>query len=222
MEKAMSRTTKLLLAVLCFSLSFGIAAFMTRPAMAISQANAATLSQEEQDIVSQLSSHINSMTTMQGTFVQIGPDGRQSEGYFVVDRPGKLLFKYKPPVKVEIVADGKALVIRDRKAGTRDVWPIGKTPLRFLLDKNVDLAKDSKVLGVRALEGNKVNIVMEEVTPAGTGRIALTVDQGDYSIERWTVTDPQGLETTIALQDIAYGKPTDPQWFYINHTYRAD
>jgi outer membrane lipoprotein-sorting protein len=153
---------------------------------------------------------------MQGEFTQVGPAGNTAEGYFVLDRPGKLLFRYKPPVKVEIIADGSALMIRDRKAGTRDLWPIGQTPLRFLLEKNVSLDKETRVLSVETRD-DLTTVLVEETTIAGTGRIALVVNNETMEIQQWTITDPQGLDTTVALYNVEYGLPTDPKWFYINH-----
>ena len=43
---------------------------------------------------------------MIGDFVQIGPDGRKSEGKLYVQRPGKIRFEYAQPATMEIVSDG--------------------------------------------------------------------------------------------------------------------
>jgi outer membrane lipoprotein-sorting protein len=176
----------------------------------------AALSGDESAFVQKLSEKINSIKTLQGEFTQIGPDGSMAEGFFVLDRPGKLLFRYSPPVRMDIIADGTALMIHNKKADTRDIWPISQTPLRFLLENNINLQQDSKVLDVSG-DDDLMSVVMEETTPAGTGRITLVVSKETLDIRQWTVVDPQGLETTIALFNLAYGKPTDPQWFYINH-----
>jgi outer membrane lipoprotein-sorting protein len=176
----------------------------------------ADITVEDTAFVKRLSDKINSIKTLQGEFTQIGPDGSMSEGFFVLDRPGKLLFRYSPPVKMDIIADGSALMIYNKHADTRDIWPISQTPLRFLLESNVDLAQDSTILDVMG-DDELMSVVMEETTPAGTGRITLVVSKDTLDIRQWTVLDPQGLETTIALYNLAYGKPTDPKWFYINH-----
>jgi outer membrane lipoprotein-sorting protein len=69
---------------------------------------------------------------MSADFVQIGPDGRRSEGILVLLRPGRMLFRYKPPQKMEIVADGRSLEARDQKLATQDLY-LTQTPLKFLL-----------------------------------------------------------------------------------------
>src|ERR1700761_8402000 len=49
------------------------------------------------EIVSKANDFLNSTRFMSADFVQIGPDGTRSEGLLVVQRPGHMLFRYKPP-----------------------------------------------------------------------------------------------------------------------------
>ncbi|MGH9677237.1 MAG: outer membrane lipoprotein carrier protein LolA, partial [Candidatus Acidiferrum sp.] len=56
--------------------------------------------------IQKANAYFNAATNMTGDFVQIGPDGKRSEGKIFVQRPGKLRFEYAPPATLEIVADG--------------------------------------------------------------------------------------------------------------------
>jgi outer membrane lipoprotein-sorting protein len=179
------------------------------------------LTEEDLGEVERLSSHINSLETMQGRFIQVGPTGERTEGYFVLHRPGRLLFRYLPPSRLEIVSDGTGLVVRDASVGTHDLYPISQTPLRFLLEERVDLVGDGNVLDVSTSE-ETVTVMMQDETPIGRGRIAITATQEPLAIQQWTVTDPQGFETTVALFEVEYGRPTDPNWFFIDHLNRGE
>ena len=196
--------------------------------LAVAPASAVTtfpgaLTDEDVAQVEQLSAHINSLETMQGRFIQVGPNGDRSEGYFVLHRPGRLLFRYLPPSRLEIVSDGSGLVVRDASVGTHDLYPISQTPLRFLLEERVDLVGDGNVLNVTESEDDgTMTILMQDETPIGRGRIAITATQDPLEIQQWTVTDPQGFETTVALFEVEYGRPTDPNWFFIDHINRGD
>jgi hypothetical protein len=64
--------------------------------------------------------------------------------------------------------------------------------------------------------------MMQDETPIGRGRIAITATQEPLAIQQWTVTDPQGFETTVALFEVEYGRPTDPNWFFIDHLNRGE
>ncbi len=179
----------------------------------------AAFAPDQEQVIAKASSYINSITTMQGEFVQVGPDGQRVEGTFIISRPGRLLFRYNPPVRVEIVADGKAVVIRDKKLKTQDLYPLGQTPLRFLVSERADLAKDSKVLEVYA-ENDMSAVVVEEKTPLGTGKIKLLFDTETFELKQWTVTDAQGQETSVALYNIETGASVDPKLFWIDHYRR--
>lgn len=179
------------------------------------------LTQEDMGEVERLSTHINGLETMQGRFIQIGPNGDRTEGYFVLHRPGRLLFRYLPPSRLEIVSDGSGLVVRDASVGTHDLYPISQTPLRFLLEERVDLVGDGNVLDVSTTE-DTVTVLMQDETPIGRGRIAITMGNDPLEIQQWTVTDPQGFETTVALFEVEYGRPTDPNWFFIDHLNRGE
>jgi Outer membrane lipoprotein carrier protein LolA len=97
------------------------------------------------EIIAKANDFLNTTRFMSADFVQIGPDGRRSEGLLVLLRPGRMLFRYKPPQKMEIVADGRSLEVRDQKLATQDLYLIGQTPLKFLLSDHIDLANDTKV-----------------------------------------------------------------------------
>ena len=98
--------------------------------------------------ITRANAYFNNTTTLVGDFVQIGADGRRSEGKLYVQKPGRLRFEYAAPATLEIVADGKSVAIRDRKLATQDLYFIWQTPLKFLLSPQIDLARDTKVLDV--------------------------------------------------------------------------
>lgn len=208
-------------ALLCLVLSLAAFGLGTPPAGAVNTFPGA-LTPEDLEQVEILSSHINGLETMQGRFIQIGPDGNRAEGYFVLHRPGRLLFRYLPPSRLEIVSDGTGLVVRDGSVGTHDLYPISQTPLRFLLEERIDLVREGNVLNVASEEEGLVTVLLQDETPIGRGRIAITMSEEPLAIQQWTVTDPQGLETTVALFEVEYGRPTDPNWFFIDHIRRGE
>lgn len=159
--------------------------------------------------------YFNAATTMVGDFVQIGADGKRSEGKIFVQRPGKLRFEYAQPATLEIVADGLSVAVHDRKTATKDVYFISQTPLKFLLKDHVDLTHDVKVVDV-ASEPNAVTIVVEDkATFGGTSTIKLVFDPVKFTLKQWQVTDPQGYETLISLFNIDLSKKPDPNLFQI-------
>ena len=144
----------------------------------------------------------NAAQTMVGDFVQIGPDGRKSEGKIYVQRPGKLRFEYAQPATMEIVADGTSVIIRDRKLATQDTYFLAQTPLKFLLKDNIDLNKDVRVQAVTG-DGATTSISVEDkATFGGTSHIRLTFDTKTSALTQWIVTDPQGYDTKVSLYNL--------------------
>ncbi|MGA2638357.1 outer-membrane lipoprotein carrier protein LolA [Methylocella sp.] len=159
--------------------------------------------------------YFNTATTMVGDFVQIGPDGKRSEGKIYVQRPGKLRFEYAQPATLEIVADGLSVAVHDRKTETKDVYFISQTPLKFLLKDHIDLSRDVKVVDVASDPASVTIQVEDNSTFGGTSEIKLVFDPAKFTLKQWEVTDPQGYETVISLFNIDLTKKPDPNIFQL-------
>ncbi|MBN9673250.1 outer-membrane lipoprotein carrier protein LolA [Roseibium aggregatum] len=181
---------------------------------------AQALSDQEQKTLKDLNSYFNSVKTMHGDFIQFGPDGSQSDGKFYMARPGKVRFYYNKPSVLDIVADGKMVSVRDRKLNTQDLWPLGQTPLRFLLSDEIDLRKDTNVTNV-LVEDDLVTITILDKTKFNSGTLTLIFDSEDYALKQWTVTDQQGYDTSVAVYNVVSNGPTNPELFKIDYLAAA-
>ena len=165
-----------------------------------------------------VSAYLSSLQSLVGNFVQVGPDGSKTKGDFYIQKPGKMRFEYDDPNPIAIVADGQTLVVRDRKLATQDVYPLSQTPLRFLLSDRIDLLKDTNVVSVSA-DDLYISVTIEEKQALiGTSRLMLMVGVKDGQLKQWTVTDPQGFDTTVAVYNLDTSKKLDPSLFKIDFT----
>ena len=168
--------------------------------------------------VDKVSAYLSGMQQLVGDFVQIGPDGSRVKGEFYIQKPGKVRFEYEQPSRIEIIADGQSVVVRDRKLATQDLYPLSQTPLRFLLSERVDLLRETNVVGVRA-DDTFVTVTIEETQPLiGTSRLVMMVGAKDFKLKQWTITDPQGYDTTVAVSNLDNSKRPDPSLFKIDYT----
>ena len=165
-----------------------------------------------------VSAYLSSLQTLVGNFVQGGPDGSKTQGDFYIQKPGKVRFEYDAPSPIDIVADGSSLVVRDRKLATQDVYPLSQTPLRFLLSDRIDLMKDTNVVNVSADDVFTSVTIEEKQALVGTSRLLLMFGAKDGQLKQWTVTDPQGYDTTIAVYNLDSSKKLDPSMFKIDFT----
>jgi len=193
-------------------LAAGLAAAFTAAALVPAQA----LTNQEQQTLKELSSYFNSVKTMHGDFIQFGPDGSQSDGKFYMARPGKVRFYYNKPSVLDIVADGTSVSVRDRKLNTQDIWPLGQTPLRFLLSDSIDLQKDTNVTNV-LVEDDLITVTILDKTKFNSGTLTLIFDSEDFALKQWTVTDQQGYDTSVAVYNVVSNGPTNPDLFKIDY-----
>ncbi|MFD2032994.1 outer-membrane lipoprotein carrier protein LolA [Ancylobacter dichloromethanicus] len=168
------------------------------------------------DTVQRINDYFNSFKTMIGNFVQVDPDGTRQQGQFYILKPGRVLFEYDAPSRIEPVADGRSVAVRDKRLKTQDISPLSATPLRFLLSENFNLARNANVTGVYQ-DDIFATVVIEEKQPmVGTYRLMIMFDAKTMQLKQWTVTDPQGYDTTVAVSDLDTAQRPDPMLFVIN------
>jgi outer membrane lipoprotein-sorting protein len=177
-----------------------------------------TFDDKQKAQAAKVSAYLSSLQTLVGNFVQVGPDGSKTKGDFMIQKPGKVRFEYDPPTPIEIIADGSSLAVRDRNLTTQDIYPLSQTPLRFLLSDRIDLMKDTNVVSVTT-DDLFISVTIEEKQAlVGTSRLMLMLGAKDGQLKQWTVTDPQGYDTTIAVYNLDTTKKVDPGLFKIDFT----
>lgn len=168
------------------------------------------------ETVQRINDYFNSFKTMTGDFVQLDPDGTRRQGEFYILKPGRVLFEYAPPSPIELVADGRSVAVRDKRLKTQDISPLSATPLRFLLSENFDLARNANVTGVYQDDIFATVVLEEKQSMIGTFRLMIMFDANTMQLKQWTVTDPQGYDTTVAVSNLNTADRPDPALFVIN------
>jgi outer membrane lipoprotein-sorting protein len=191
-------------------LLFG-AANIALPTPALAQAGPAGIN-AAQDIANKFSS----VKTLTGSFVQFGPRGDQTGGTFYIERPGKIRFNYNKPSPIRVISDGKSVVINNRKLDTWDLYPLSKTPLKLLLSDQIDLSARS-VKSVKQ-EPDMTTIVLGDKSIFGNSTISMMFDPKTSDLRQWTITDAQGLDTTVMITDVRTGVRFADDMFKIDYT----
>jgi outer membrane lipoprotein-sorting protein len=172
---------------------------------------------KQRALLDRISAYLSSVQTMVGKFVQVGPDGGRTEGTFYMQKPGRIRFQYNPPSPIDIISDGSSVVVRDRKLATQDLYPLSQTPLRYLLAERIDLLRDTDVVSVTADDSFATVVIEQKQLFVGTDRLMIMFDAKDLTLKQWTVTDPQGFDTTVAVYNLDSSKKPDPNLFVINY-----
>ncbi len=200
-----------------FSLFLGFAAQLTVARAAPSASDYVTITGSEADkAIAKADEFLSSAQTMVGDFEQKGQDGRVSQGKIYIQKPGKLRFEYAAPAALEVIADGSNVAVNDRRLKTTNSYPIGQTPLKFLLQDKIDLKADTQILNVLKTPDAVMILLDDRTTFGGTSRIRLIFDKDTFELRAWQVRDPQGYETLVTLYNIDLSMKPDPKLFKIS------
>jgi outer membrane lipoprotein-sorting protein len=181
----------------------------------LNDSRASTEALDPQVAIQMADDYFNSSHVMTADFVQIGVDGRRSEGKLYVSKPGRMRFEYAQPATIEIIADGTSVAIRDRKLQTQEIYFLSQTPLKFLLKDELNLKRDVKITGITSDQYYTIISIEDGTTFGGTSKIKLNFDNKTFSLTQWEVTDPQGYHTLVSLHNIDLKSTPDHSLFRI-------
>ena len=174
-----------------------------------------TLDPAQTEIVKKVSEYFEGLGSLKGAFVQTGADKKRMKGKFFLMRPGKFRFDYALPSKQVIVSDGEYLAIQDLDLNNEDRVELDKTPFRLLLRKDVDLARDAKILEVQSAD-DLIVVALRDNSPDTPGTIKLFLSAApELELKEWQTTDAQGQETQVQVTDLIKGEELDAALFKI-------
>ncbi|MFU8835359.1 LolA family protein [Roseovarius autotrophicus] len=162
----------------------------------------------------EISSYLNSLRTAEGQFTQVNEDGSISTGRILLKRPGKVRFEYDPPEAALVVADGATVGIIDPRSNERQGYPLHRTPLKIILERNVDLTRARMVTG-HASDGTATTVRAQDPDNPDYGSIDLVFTADPVELRQWIINDANGGRTTVILGDLATGVRLSDENFVI-------
>ncbi len=172
--------------------------------------------------LSDLSAYLNSLQTAQANFTQINDDGSVSTGNLYIKRPGRMRFDYDPPEEAMVLASQGAVAVFDPKShGGPATYPLSKTPLGIILQKDVDLARTNMVTA-HAEEGPGTVVRAQDPEHPEYGYIELVFTDNPVQLRQWVVHDDSGSTTTVSLGDMKTGVSLNNSLFDIDAATPVD
>ena len=135
-------------------------------------------------------------------------NGKIEDGECVIHYPKKIYCKYNLPNNKVLVSNGKSLVIKT--LSSYYLYPLDKTPLNFILDKNFLIKKIDKI-EERIVNDKFINFNFTE----NESEINLFFDKRNYNLVGWQTRDLyQNLSITY-LSSINFNKKLNKNLFKI-------
>jgi outer membrane lipoprotein-sorting protein len=116
-------------------------------------------------------------------FIQIIDDKNES-GKCIIKYPKKIWCEYDNSNKKIIVSNGKSLVIKTANKGSYYLYPLSKTPLVFLLDKEYLISK-MNILEPKVINDKYLNFKIFE----NNNEINIFFDKKNLSLVGWQTED---------------------------------
>lgn len=170
----------------------GLVAIAAAPALA-----QATLSADDQAVLREAQTYLSGMTSVQGTFVETGPNNQRREGRFWLQRPGKMRFEYTNPAGLLVVADGNNVNRYDPRLNSFRQVPLAQTPLSTFLAREVRLDQGVRIDRVTRMDSGAYAITARDARRPNEGSVILAFAAG--RLQEWTITDAQGARTRLQL-----------------------
>ena len=168
----------------------------------------------KEETIKSISDHFVSVPSMSGEFIQFGPNGEQTGGKFFIKRPGKIRFNYEDPSPIRVISNGKTVAVNNRKLKTWDYYPLGKTPLKLLLDDKLEV--DSKAIRSVTAADDITTVVMGDEKIFGNSEITLLFDPETFDLRQWTIKDAQGKETSVMVFNVEKNVDLSNNIFRVN------
>jgi outer membrane lipoprotein-sorting protein len=190
------------------ALTFGLAT----PASA-KLAESLVLSKQGTTDLMRVQKHLNSSKTFKARFLQVSSNGEYAEGQIFLQRPGRLRLIYDDPNPLLVVADGKHISYIDRNIDTATTLYLSMTPADLMLRESIGFfGNDVIVTSVNRTPG-VIRIGLINTAEPDAGSIELVFSDRPMELRKWTVTDAQGIKTTVSLLGPTFDVPLNPNLF---------
>ena len=162
-------------------------------------------SSKKEEIISQMKLTNN----LSFNFVQT-IDNKDENGKCVIKYSKKIWCEYDNSNKKIIVSNGKSLVIKTRNKGSYYIYPLNKTPLVFLLDKEYLISKIN-ILEPREIDNKYLNFTIFE----NNNKINVFFDMKSLSLVGWQTEDIyQNLAVTF-ISSVKINQEIDDKIFIL-------
>lgn len=176
------------------------------------------LAQDGRDLA-RISAYLNSISTLEGEFVQVDPDGVLSEGQFYIHRPGRIRFEYREPNPALVISDGFWVGVVDKRYDQVNRYPLDETPLNLILKEGINLANEGAVQRIERSDG-QMRVVAQDPKRRDQGSITMVFADNPLELRQWIVDDTEGGATTVALSSTRANIPASPENFVIPESTR--
>jgi len=137
-------------------------------------------------------------------------NNKSENGKCIIKYPKKIFCEYDGSNKKIIISNGKSLVIKNRNSSGYYYYPLKKTPLEFLLNKEYLISKIN-ILELREIDNKYLNFKIVE----NDNEINLFFDKKNLNMIGWQTQDVYQNLTVTFISSIKINEKIDNKIFIL-------
>jgi outer membrane lipoprotein-sorting protein len=137
-------------------------------------------------------------------------DNKNEKGKCIIQYPKKIWCEYNSSNKKIIVSNGKSLVIKTANTGSYYRYPLDKTPLVFLLDKEYLISK-MNILKPREIDNKYLNFTIFE----NNNELNVFFDLKNLSLVGWQTEDIYQNSTVTFISSVKINQEINDKIFIL-------
>ena len=148
-----------------------------------------------------IETYLNSIKSLEATFVQMASNGATAEGRLFIKKPNKIRMEYAEPTNVLIVGDGDFIVYKDLDLDQVTHIDYDDIPASMILSDKINIDNNKiKVLDFYQDSGS-TSITLDYADKGELGPITLVFSNNPLELKQWKIVDPQSVEVSVSLYD---------------------
>ena len=148
-----------------------------------------------------IENYLNSMKSIEATFVQMASNGSTAEGRLFIKKPNKIRMEYAEPTNVLIVGNGENIVYNDLDLDQVTHIDYDDIPASMILSDKIKIDGEKiKIIDFYQDTGS-TSITLDYAEKGDVGPITLVFSNNPMELKQWKIVDPQSVEVSISLYD---------------------
>ena len=148
-----------------------------------------------------IETYLNSISSLEATFVQMASNGATAEGRLFIKKPNKIRMEYAEPTNVLIVGDGDFIVYNDLDLDQVTHIDYNDIPASLILSNKIKIdGQKLKVIDFYQDSGS-TSITLDYADKGDIGPSTLVFSNNPLELKQWKIVDPQSVEVTVSLYD---------------------
>ena len=165
---------------------------------------------------------LNRIHTLKASFTETDEKRRfVKSGTLALKRPqpdqisfGSMRVTYTHPPVLDIITQGRNLIVRNKESGTQERLPITSTPLSIILRKKLTLGNFVQEKSLKSTNSEVLWTLTEPHQHHG-GAVTLIFDKRSFALLGWNIHDVYGNIIKVKLSKVRINEPLPPNLFVL-------